>query len=267
MRGDRAARAVKTLDPIHPNAGQAAAYQRKLDRLVADMHASVTYWTLAKYRANAPELAQDASPAATLRTLIRRLTRRWQRNFDQLAQEMAEHFATDVQDRTDGAMEAAMRKAGWSVKFRPTRAQNDVFQAVVGENVGLIKTIPQKYLADVQGDVMRSVAQGRNLSELSDALQARYGATKRRAALIARDQNNKATAVFTRVRQQELGVTKAIWVHSHGGKEPRPSHLANDGQPYDVATGWWDPDEEKFIRPGELINCRCVSRSVIPGFS
>jgi uncharacterized protein with gpF-like domain len=256
-----------TIDPVHPNAGLAAAYQRKLDRLVADMHASVEYWTLAKYKANTPEvLAQDASPAATLRTLMRRLARRWQRNFDKLAQEMAEHFAKDVQDRTDGALKAAMHKAGWTVQFKPTRAQNDVFQAVVAENVGLIKTIPQQHLAAVEGDVMRSVAAGRDLAQLSDALQARYGVTKRRAAFIARDQNNKATAVFTRVRQQELGITKAIWVHSHGGKEPRPSHLANDGQEYDVTTGWWDPDEKKHIRPGELINCRCVSKSVIPGF-
>jgi SPP1 gp7 family putative phage head morphogenesis protein len=254
------------LDPVHPNAGLEARYRRKLAKLTADMHASVTYWTAAAYKANTPALALDASPAATLRELMRRLTRRWTRNFDRLAQEMAEHFATEVQDRTDGAMQAAMKRAGWTVKFRPTRAQNDVYQAVVGENVGLIKSIPQKHLAAVEGAVMRSVAQGRDLSDLSKELEGAYGVTKRRAAFIARDQNNKATAVFTRVRQDELGITEAIWMHSHGGKEPRPSHLANDGNRYNVKEGWFDPDEGKHIRPGELINCRCVSRSVIPGF-
>lgn len=257
---------LPTLDPVHPNAGLTAAYQRKLEALVAEMHNSVTYWTKAKYRAKAPELAQDASPAATMRELMRRLARRWTKKFDTLAQEMAEHFATDVQDRTDGAMQAAMRKAGWTVKFKPTRAQNDVLQAVVGENVSLIKSIPQKYLTDVEGDVMRSVATGRDLGALSKSLEDRYDVTKKRAAFIARDQNNKATAALTRVRQEELGITRAIWMHSHGGKEPRPTHLANDGHEYDVGTGWFDPAEGKYVRPGELINCRCVSKSIVPGF-
>jgi uncharacterized protein with gpF-like domain len=89
------------------------------------------------------------------------------------------------------------------------------------------------------------------------------------AALIARDQNNKATAVFVRVRQKQAGITKAMWLHSHGGKEPRKTHLANDGKLYDPAKGWFDPDPKvrRHIYPGELINCRCSSITVVPGFS
>ncbi|WP_257785984.1 hypothetical protein [Burkholderia ubonensis] len=40
--------------------------------------------------------------------------------------------------------------------------------------------------------------------------------TKRRAAFIAHNQNSKATATITRVRQEGLGITEAIWLHSHG---------------------------------------------------
>jgi uncharacterized protein with gpF-like domain len=92
--------------------------------------------------------------------------------------------------------------------------------------------------------------------------------TKRRAALISRDQNNKATAVITRVRQQELGVAEAIWVHSTAGKTPRPTHVkaGRERVRYAIAEGWYDPHEKKNVWPGELINCRCVSRAVIPGF-
>ncbi len=70
-----------------------------------------------------------------------------------------------------------------------------------------------------------------------------------------------------RVRQVELGITQAKWRHSMGGKKPRPTHLANNGKLYDVARGWYDPAVKKHIFPGELINCRCVSISVIKGFS
>ena len=258
---------AKTIDPVRPSVGLALAYRRRLDALIDEMHNSVTYWARAKYKATPPELAADESPARTMERLMRKLARRWQRRFDDLSDDLAKYFATAVEDRSKRQLQAALRKAGWAVQFKPTRAQNDAYQAVVAENVQLIKSIPQQYLGQVQGQIMRNVSQGRDLSDMVADLQTRYGVTKRRAALICRDQNNKATAVFTRVRQQELGITEAIWMHSHGGKEPRPSHLANDGKPYNVATGWYDPDEEAWIWPGELINCRCVSRSIIPGLA
>ena len=77
-----------------------------------------------------------------------------------------------------------------------------------------------------------------------------------------------ATASMTRARQTELGITEAIWMHSGGGKHPRPSHLAagKSKTKYDVKVGWYDPDVGKNIFPGELPNCRCVSRAVVKGF-
>jgi hypothetical protein len=40
-----------------------------------------------------------------------------------------------------------------------------------------------------------------------------------------------------------------------------------DGKKYDVEKGMYDPAVGKFVFPGELPNCRCLSRSVIPGLS
>ena len=39
-----------------------------------------------------------------------------------------------------------------------------------------------------------------------------------------------------------MGVDEALWLHSHAGKEPRPTHLANDGKRYKISEGWYDPD-------------------------
>lgn len=262
------------LAPVHPNAGLEVSYQRKLEALVDDMQRSLVYWLRAQYRANPPELAQDApdggygqSPARGLREAMERLGRRWQSNFDEAALELARYFATAAADRADGALKAILKKSGFAVEFRMTREVNDVLQANIGEQVGLIRSIASEHLSDVQGIVMRSVSAGRDLKTLTDELQARYGVTRRRAALIARDQNNKATATITRARQQSLGITKAVWIHSHGGRVPRPSHRANDGKEYDIAEGWPDPDlDNKKIWPGTEINCRCVSRPILPGF-
>ena len=70
-----------------------------------------------------------------------------------------------------------------------------------------------------------------------------------------------------RARQDELGISQAIWVRSGAGKHPRPTHDAMNGTKYDVNKGMWDPAVERWIFPGEEINCRCISRSIIPGFS
>lgn len=253
------------LKAVRPNAGTQAMYQKRLDALVLAMHKSIRRWVLAAYRRETPEMAQDASPAREMLSMMRKLGRRWQKRFDEAAPELAEYFAQSIQDRADGALKGILKKAGFTVEFKMSAGMNDVFQATIGEQVGLIKSIAERHLSEVEGLVMRSVQSGRDLGYLSKELEARYGVTKRRAALIARDQNNKATATITKTRQLEIGLTQATWVHSSAGKHPRKSHVAADGKTYDIAKGMLIDGE--YIFPGELINCRCVSRPIVPGFS
>src|SRR6267142_3174716 len=209
--------------PVHPNQGIQAEYRRRLERLIGQMHNSVLYWLSAAYKANPPRMAQDDAPAVILRRIMRALAKRWQARFDELAPDLAAYFATHVSRRADGALTAILAKHGFSVRLRATPLTRDVWQATTGENVALIKSIPQRYFTDIETQVMRSAAAGRDLEALTDYLGpkvdlARIGLgrragetgtslaarTMRRAQLIARDQNNKATATRIRVRQSEL---------------------------------------------------------------
>lgn len=255
-----------TLRPIHPNQGVEADYQRRLDRKIAEMNASLLYWLKAAYRANEPEIASDESPAMALRNSMRQLAKRWTREFGKLAEELGPTFVRSAAGHTDRSFAAALKKAGFTVKFRTTPAINDVIQASVGENVALIKSIASQHLGQVEGAVMRSVQQGRDLSALASDLEDRFGVVRRRAAFISLDQNNKITAAITRARQEQLGL-QAKWRHSGGGKHPRPTHLAMNSKQYDPAKGMWDPAVQRFIRPGEEPHCRCISVSIVPGFS
>ena len=255
--------------PVRPAPTIAAEYRRRLDALIEEMHRSLTYWLAAAYRAHPSVMAADEAPATSLRAAVRRLSRRWQRRFNDAADDLARYFAQAVADRSDLALKRALKRGGFSVEFKLTPAARDVLGATVYENVGLIRSIAQEHLAAVEGMVMRSVAAGRDLESLSKGLQEQFGVTKRRAALIARHQNNLATASIQRVRQIEIGVTDAVWLHSGGGRHPRPSHVkaGRDRVRYSVKEGWWDPDERKHVLPGELINCRCTSIPIVPGFS
>lgn len=263
-------KAEKTLRPVHPNAGIAEAYRKRLDSLIDAMHRSVVYWLKASYRANEPRiLALDETPADALRRSMRDLSSRWLKKFDDAAEALADYFTQSVEKRSSAALKKILRDGGMSVEFDMTPVMRDVVDATVHQNVALIKSIPAQYLEQVEGIVMRSVQTGRDLGQLADDLQRRLGVTKRRAALIARDQNNKATAAFNRVRLQEVGITECIWVHSGAGREPRPAHqkAGRERTRFSVTKGWYDPAVKRFIQPGELINCRCVGRPVVKGFS
>lgn len=258
-----------TLTPIHGAAPHRIKYQRKIDALVDEMAASLAYWLRAAYSADTPAtvaLAQDASASRLLQAAFDKLRNRWLRKFDDLAPKMAEWFVAGSKARVDGTMKADLRKAGFTVRFKMTRAMRDAYNAVVDENIALIKSIGSQHLEGVHVALMQSVQNGRDAGYLSEQLEKRHGVTKRRAALIARDQNNKATAVMVRTRALEMGITKAKWLHSAGGKTPRPEHVKFSGQLFDLATGHDFNNGEGVVWPGTPINCRCVAAPVVPGF-
>src|ERR1700688_4405813 len=212
----------KVLPAVRPNCGLEAAYRRKLYCLVEEMHNSVNYWISAKFKSTPPAMAMDdATAASQLRIAINKLTRQWGRRFDVAAKELAAYFALDASKRSDAALRAILKKGGWSVRFTMTPAMQDIFKATVAENVALIRSIPNQYLTQVQGHVMRSVAAGRDLGTVAKELERQYGVTRRRAANIARSQNNLAASAFHRARELELGL-KAKWLHSGGSRHPRP---------------------------------------------
>lgn len=267
----RAADGEKALQPVRPNRGFEDVYELRLKSWLVALHRSALKWVLAAYRKKPPLVAQDARmsapeslpPARALQSVMKKLREYWGTRFESAAKELAEHFAEDVGKRSDAALKSILRRGGFSVKFKLTPELKDVLQAAVGENVSLIRTIPEEYLSKVEQAVMRSVARGRDLKGLERDIKKIYRLSSRRVKLIARDQNNKATSQLTQARQLGLGIERGVWMHSHAGKEPRPTHAAMHGKEFLIAEGMWDSHEGRMVMPGELINCRCTWRPVV----
>jgi len=280
----------KVARATHANRGIESAYRRSMLALIDQMNASVEYWLTAGYRKEPPRmaalveysydadlalfsgggrhpidarrLALDASPALHIKRVLADLADRWIKRFDEWAPKIAEAYLRDMFKASDSSMRAALKDAGWTVEFKMTPAVRDAFQASLAENVGLIRSIPEQYLGKVEGIVMRSYSAGRDLQTMVKDLKALYPQAAHRAELIARDQSGKANAVVNRARQLELGITEAVWLHSHAGKTPRPDHVAANGKRYKIAEGCLISGE--YIQPGEEINCRCTSRPILP---
>lgn len=239
-----------------------------MQALIDEMHNSIQYWLKAAYRKTPPRMAkladqaQDAAPVKSILQQLNELSERWIKRFDDESKGIADLYLKKMFSTSEKSFTNALKDAGWAVEFKMTPVMRDAFQASLAENVGLIKSIPEKYLQQVQGVVTRSYSAGRDLESMVADLKELYPEASRRAVLIARDQSNKANAVVNRARSLELGITEAIWMHSGGGKEPRPDHVAANGKRYNIAEGCLISGE--YIQPGEEINCRCTSRPVLP---
>jgi len=185
-------------------------------------------------------------------------------------------FTKQVDSSVEQGMERQLRTRKFGIHFELTPEMRAIIQPEIAKNVSLIKDIPSQYFTEVEGLVMRSVAVGGDLKTLTDELHKLCGITLNRAGEIALDQNKKVNAVMNRTRQLELGLTKAIWIHTQGGcavKRTHPTtaevhmseaHEAFSGQTYDIAEGALI--DGKRVWPGSESGCCCMSKSVMPDF-
>jgi len=183
---------------------------------------------------------------------------------EQAGRLLAGKLSRDISGYTCKNVNAALKEAGFTVEMGLTEREAAEMQKVIQANVNLIKSIPEKYFDRVREAVGESFAKGRDLHGLGEALKEVEGVTERRAAIIARDQTNKATEALTRARYQEMGLTRAIWMHRPSAKIPRSTHMAMNDVEFDIDEGLFDPEVGRNIMPGELPGCHCTMRPVLP---
>ena len=157
----------------------------------------------------------------------------------------------------------------------------------IQENVSLIRSVASSHLDDVEKLIYRMVREGKPIKEVREELADRFGVSKSRARLIARDQVNKYNGRLTKVRQQNVGIKEYKWFNvqdvrvrgepakSSGGKYPKavPAHTIM----HEVRCRWdnpgvyhngkkWVPRTGKMpkVHPGSAINCRCLGLPILP---
>ncbi len=274
-------RKTKVVHAIHANAGVTSWYATALQSMLQEAVTDAVIMLTPVLAAPLPVgiipvavvaidsiLAIDSPSVTKVDRALKKWGEKWNRKFDKLSRDVAKRFASRSFGSTELSMKAALRDAGFTVSFRPTRKSLESYKLVVADNVGLIRNLQQSLYNKIQQDTWASVRAGGDMGKLSEKLHKSYGIEANRAALIAKDQNNKAKAVLESARRQELGLKQAIWQHSGGGKTKRAVHVkwGRDGQVFDLDKGLYDPDEGQWVLPGVLINCGCTSRAVVPGF-
>jgi len=132
-------------------------------------------------------------------------------------------------------------------------------QSFAHTNVALIKSIRDKAVTDIEGVTYQGVRTGRRAEDIAVDIKNKYGVTRNRAKLIARDQVGKFNGQLTRLRQLDAGVRAFRWSTS-GDERVRPAHEVLEGRVF----SWNDPPSIGF--PGEPIQCRCIGEPLFRGF-
>lgn len=239
-------------------------YYKEMMALTREMNNSVSWWLSARYREHELAITAKDGAASDIEQELKELIRRWGKRFNEAAEGIARDFVKRAVRHSSGNLKSLLEKAGWTVKLKLSRGAQDKLKALTVENVNLIKSIPTKYFTELTTTTLMSVYRGRDLEWLKSEIKKRYDVSSRRAALIARDQNNKATSLITHIEYEELGIKEAIWRHNPGSHKPRPEHLAANGKVYDINKGIYFASVGRHVFPGEEINCGCTSEPIIP---
>jgi SPP1 gp7 family putative phage head morphogenesis protein len=79
---------------------------------------------------------------------------------------------------------------------------------------------------------------------------------KGHAKMIARTQISTINSLTSKIRAQNLGITKAIWVSARD-ERTRASHASRDGKEFELSEGLYDSIDGKTLLPGIDFQCRC----------
>jgi SPP1 gp7 family putative phage head morphogenesis protein len=256
--------------PLNPSAAIEQRYYTALHVLIARMIADTELELRKLFRTEHAEefFAQDASVSSQARILTNALIKKYTDLFASLSKPMAERFAAESDTSSDLAVKSSIRHLSdeltLSTKTITSGPLNDILNAAVTENVGLIKSIPTQYLGGVQGAVMRSITTGNGMQDLVPYLQKHKGITLRRARMIAQDQTKKTFSALSKARMEKIGVQEYRWLHTSGSRHPRKLHIQMSGSIY----RYDDPpviDERTGERgiPGQAINCACRMQPIL----
>lgn len=128
----------------------------------------------------------------------------------------------------------------------------------INENANLIKTMRQRYIDQLQGDIYRTINKGGGVSDLAHVIRDRTNMTLHHADLIATDQTGKILSQIDMRRNVLNGATRYIW-RSMEDNRVRPKHRELDGREF----AYDDPNGgDNGQLPGEPIRCRCYAEPV-----
>lgn len=147
------------------------------------------------------------------------------------------------------------------IKYAPTGA---LFQQLLQENVGLIKSIPLEAAKRVHDLTTQGLVDSRRAAEIAKEIMLTGQVSKSKAELIAVTEVARTSSLLTEARARYVGSEGYIWRTSKDGRV-RDSHAEMEGKYVR-----WDTkpklSDGTVTHAGQIYRCRCYPEPVIPDF-
>lgn len=130
------------------------------------------------------------------------------------------------------------------------------------ENTDKIKSLTETQIKELRTILSEAEKKGDRVETVRKRIQERFGVSKSKASLLARDQVLKMNASIAKERQTQAGITHYQWSTS-GDERVRDGHKDLDGE----IISWDDPPDTgdgAKNHPGEDYQCRCVPIPILP---
>lgn len=253
--------------PIAPSAGIADDFERTILILIRKMcqETKRELRTMFDDPAYALDKAdEDGNPASQARIIINKLQRKYAPLFRKWAKKASKRMVDRSLKHSTVQLKNSLKDAGEAMVVKPDFMNDrlrEITTASANEAAGLIKLIPEKYLSEVAGQVMRSITSGKGMADLVPYLNDKYGQNIRHARLVAHDQTRKTLTSISKERLTAAGVEEFEWRHSSGGRHPRKLHQELNGKVFRFDDPPYIGDmygQPVYGLPSTLPNCRCL---------
>lgn len=252
---------MKKIAPIHNNVAINKRYEKALQQIVDQMRKStkkeLNVLFSRKYAKTYFKLANDAKKNQSLSTkaklAIAALLLKFQLMFRRKSKTLVQAMLEDVEKYASTAVRRSLKELTGEI-FK-TSVISDIgktkSQAIITENISLMKSIPEQYFTQITSKVMRAIVTGSTAS-LAEAIEKHGKVSEKRAKVIAIDQVHKAIQATVMQKLLDQGFSKFRWVYTYRSKEPRMYHIHRNGKIFSFKN---PPGGEL---PGQPINCKCL---------
>lgn len=175
----------------------------------------------------------DSSVSAQAQIVINKLMAKYDKIFGDLSKSVVDKMIDKVMRNSTASLKMSLSDYVNPLAIDRTATNErlkEIIQASTKEAASLIKRIPERYLSEVQGEVMRSITSGNGMKDLVPYLTKRYEGDARWARHVAMDQTRKAHSSISNARMRQLGIEKFKWLHTRGSAHPRKHHIELSGQ-------------------------------------
>lgn len=260
----------RPIKPVKFNKQAGRSYNSDLQKLVAAVKRDIDAEIVPLIKALEPQYIRDATFDGWMSSILvalATLSTRWMSaQFIGAATRVAGTFIGDISASSSKRFAESVKTIGLDV-YGDSPKLSDMLSDSIADNTRLIKTIPAQYLGQVESTVIANMRAGLRPSAIVSQLSKQYDVSKKRAAVIARDQTAKAHGEINKQRQLDAGFDHFRWLDSDDSRvRTRHRDIANTDVGHGVGVYRWDKlpksDDGSAISPGSDYQCRCNAQPV-----